>query len=220
LTYDPPKARQLLQAAGWTVDKSGALVKNGKPFEIVILHHGMDIPHLNIYLEDLKAVGLQVRIDKVSEASFTKRVDEHDFDLVWVNWSATRLRDPEPDWHSKTANEIATNNRSGVQDPEIDRLIEAQKLEMSLVKRDEILRQIDRRLTQIMPYVLLWQSDHNRLLYWNRFGTPRFVLDKYNREDKISTYWWFDPQKSAVLDKAMQAGEGLPMEPKEVRYHE
>lgn len=218
--FDPQRARQLLAEAGWQVGDDGVLRKDGQPFDLVFLHHGEIIPHLNIFLEDLKSVGIQARIDLVSRASFTKRVDEHDFDLVWRNWSASRLRDPENLWHSSTADQIATQNISGVMDPEIDALIEAQRLEMDLAKRNEIIRKIDGRLTSIMPYVLLWQSDRARLLYWNRFGTPEYVLDRYGREEAAMVYWWLDPEKSARLDEARSADQALPSSPGQVRYGE
>jgi microcin C transport system substrate-binding protein len=219
--YDPDKARALLKEAGWTVNNQGVLVNaQGAPFELVILNHDETVPQLTIYLEDLKAVGIQARIELISYATFTKRVDEHDFDLVWRNWGATRLRDPESMWSSKTAGEIATQNISGVQDAAIDALIEQQKLEFDLGKRNAILKKIDNRLTDIMPYVLMWQSDRNRLLYWNRFGMPASVLDKFNREEAALVYWWFDAEKSARLDEAMKKGEALPAEPETVHYQE
>lgn len=220
LGYNPDRARALLKEAGWMVDGSGVLTKEGKSFELVFLHHGEVTPHLTIYLEDLKKVGIQARIDVVSAATHTKRVDEHDFDMIWRNWGASRLRDPETMWSSKTANETATQNISGVKDPAIDTLIAEQRLEMDLGKRNEIVRKIDRRLTEIMPYVLLWQSDRSRLLYWNRFGTPKNVLNKYDREDAAPAYWWFDAEKSARLGEAMKADRALPPEPNEIHYQE
>jgi microcin C transport system substrate-binding protein len=171
-------------------------------------------------LEDLKAVGIQAKLEVVSFASFTKRVDEHDFDVIWSNWGGSRLQDPESMWHSKTADEIATQNHPGVKDPEIDALIESQKQEMDTGKRNEILRKIDAKLVAIMPYVLLWQSDRSRLLYWNRFGTPKTVLDKFDREDSALVYWWFDPKKSAELDEARKADRALPALASEVHYSE
>lgn len=220
LNFDPEKARALLREAGWVVDASGTLAKDGQPFEIVFLHHGDDLRHLNIYLEDLKNVGIRARIDLVSQAAFTKRKDTHEFDLLWANWGASRLRDPETMWHSRTASDVATQNLSGVNDPEIDKLIDAQKTEMDLSRRNDILKQIDQRLTALMPYVLLWQSDHTRLLYWNKFGTPKSVLDKFNREEVAMAYWWFDPEKSRALEAAMKSDSPLPAAPAEVRYAE
>ena len=219
--YDPEKARRLLQEAGWQVGGDGILAKDGQPLSIVILHHeGSDLRHLNIYIEDMKKVGVSARIDLVSQATFTKRADNHEFDMMWVNWEASRLRDPEPMWSSKTSDEIASQNHPGVKDPEIDALIQSQKLELDINKRDEILKQIDTRLMAISPYVLMWQSGRHPMLYWNKFGTPKYVLSKYGNEFDALTYWWFDPAKAAALDDAIKKSAPLPPLPAEVRYTE
>jgi microcin C transport system substrate-binding protein len=140
--------------------------------------------------------------------------------MIWRNWSASRLRDPEAMWHSKTVMDIATQNSAGVNDPEIDALIESQKQEMDLAKRNEILKKIDERLTAIVPYVLLWQSDRQKLLYWNKFGTPKYVLNKYDREDAAAVYWWFDPDKAQALNEARRNDAALPALPARVEYAE
>jgi microcin C transport system substrate-binding protein len=218
--FDPDRARALLAEAGWKANAQGLLEKDGAPLRITILHHGEDLRHLSIFQQDLRRVGIEATIDLVSYATFTKRVQGHDFDLIWRNWGSVRLTDPEASWSSKQADEIATNNITGLRDPEIDALIEAQKTEMDAGKRKEILRKIDNRLVQIVPYILMWQADRHRLLYWNRFGTPRTVLDKFNREDCVGTYWWYDPERARALGEAMRAGTPLPRLPEEVRYSE
>jgi microcin C transport system substrate-binding protein len=218
LQYDPGKARDLLAEAGYQVNDRGQLEKDGVPLEVVILYHGTPIPQLTIYIEDMKKVGIEASIDTVSYASFVKRMDNQEFDLAWRNWSAARLRDPEPMWHSKTAHQVASQNLSGVENKEIDALIEQQKTEMDLDTRNEILKKIDSILCKIHPYVLLWQSDRNRLLYWNRYGTPEYVLDKYNREDYTPIYWWYDSEKDALLKEAMRTNSDLASEPAEIHY--
>lgn len=218
--YEPDRARALLQEAGWNVNASGVLEKDGKPLSIVFLHHGDDLRHLNIYLESLKAVGIQASIDQVSLATFRKRVDSHDFDMIWAAWGASRLRDPEPAWDSSTAMEIATNNVPGVKDPAIDALIKQQKTEPDLAKRNEILRQLDVRLVEIIPYVLLWQSDSAKLLYWNKFGTPKQILGKYGDERNALVYWWLDKEKEKQLAEAMKNNQSLPLAPEKQIYSE
>jgi microcin C transport system substrate-binding protein len=147
-------------------------------------------------------------------------MDNHEFDMYWVAWGAGRLRDPEPVWISTTADEVASNNYPGVKDPLIDSLIIAQKTEMDLDKRNAILSRIDGRLNQIIPYVLLWQADHHRILYWNRFGTPTYVFDKFGREDCIPTYWWVDPDKDKAMQEAIKSGATLPANSGDVHYQE
>lgn len=217
--YDPDKARALLKDAGWQVGLDGILAKDGQPFDITILHYeSNDMRHLNIYLEDLKAVGINAHVELTSQSTFTKRVDDHEFDMIWAAWGASRLRDPEPMWSSKTADDIATENYCGFKDAEVDKLIDAQKTEMDLGKRNEILKQIDQRLMALSPYVLMWQTSSTRLLYWNRFGTPKYVLSKFGDESDALTYWWYDPAKAAALDDAMKRDAALPALPADVHY--
>ncbi len=219
--YDPEKARALLKEAGWQVGPDGILTKNGQPLTIKFLYQAeADMRHLNIYLEDLKAVGINASVDQVSESTLRKRVDNYDFDMLWQNWQAVRLDDPEPMWSSKQADEIAGQNLCGVKDAEIDALIAQQKTEMDAGKRDEIIKKIDAKLMTICPYVLMWESGDVRLLYWNKFGTPKYVLSKYGDENDAFEYWWYDSDKAKALDEAQKNGTALPKLPDEVHYQE
>jgi microcin C transport system substrate-binding protein len=211
--YDPVAARKLFAEAGWKPGPDGVLAKGGRKFSVTFLTASV-MPHYNVYLEDLKKSGVDAKLEQMSQSTISKRIDNHDFDLYWANWGASRLRDPEASWHSKTAREVASNNYPGVSDKEIDALIEQQKTEMDLGRRNEILRKIDARLVAIVPYVLMWQSDNTRLLYWNRFGTPKYLLDKFNREDAIIPYWFLDARK----DEAIKAKKTLPVDTGVVRY--
>ncbi|MDO4946414.1 MAG: extracellular solute-binding protein [Fibrobacter sp.] len=209
--FNPDSARALFADAGYKVNGQGVLEKDGKPFAINFITSSEDLRHLTLFQEDLKKIGVVATIEQMSQSTLRKRLDDADFDLYWVNWGAGRLRDPEASWSSKTAMDKGTNNLSGLQDAVVDSLIELQKTEFDLAKRNEILKALDNRLSEIVPYVLMWQCDHHRILYWNRYGMPEKVLDNFNREDAIPVYWWVDPVKSAALDKAMKAGEALPI---------
>ncbi len=209
--FNPDSARALFAEAGYKVNAQGILEKDGKPFAINFITSQEDLRHLTLFLEDLKKVGVQASIEQMSQSTLRKRLDDLDFDLYWVNWGAGRLRDPEASWSSATALQKGTNNLAGVQDKVVDSLINLQKTEFDLAKRNEILKALDNRLAEIVPYVLMWQCDHHRILYWNRYGTPDKVFDRFNREDAIPVYWWLDLAKSAALDKAMKAGESLPI---------
>jgi microcin C transport system substrate-binding protein len=64
----------------------------------------------------------------------------------------------------------------------------------------------------------MWQAPSHRLLYWNRFGTPKYVLSKFGNETDALMYWWYDPAKAAALDDAMKRDVSLPALPAEVHY--
>ncbi len=162
-------------------------------------------------------MGVDATIDLVSRATWSKRMDTHDFDMLWINISASRLRDPEASWSSKTADEVATNNCAGVKDPEIDQLIDQQR-ESTSSNVPIILREIDTRLSAINPFVRRGSISENRILYWNKFGAPKSIFDKFNREDVGPlVYWWLDPEKESALLEAMKTNTGPP-EPAEIIY--
>lgn len=217
--YDPDKARALLKDAGWQVGPDGILRKDGQPLLVKFLYQAdNEMKQLNIYLEDLKKVGIQAVVDPVSQSTYTKRMDNLDFDMTWAGFQAVRLNDPEPLWSSKQVNEQATQNLSGVKDAEIDQLIEQQKTEMDAGKRNEILKKIDARLMALCPYVMLWEPGDVRLLYWNKFGTAKYVLAKYEDEADALIYWWYDPDKAKALEEAQKNHTALPKQPDEVHY--
>jgi len=219
--FNSDKARSLLKEAGWVVNDKGQQEKQGKSFGITFITTSEDLRHINVYVEDLKQVGIIAKIEKLSWSSLSKRMDNHEFDMYWAGWGATRLRDPEAMWHSKTANQIATNNMAGVQDDLIDSLIEIQKTIMDIEKRNSILKQIDTRLGEIIPYVLLWGLDYHRILYWNKFGTPEYVLGKFlDPLESVIPYWWKDSEKEKTLETAKTSDQKLPLLPAEIHYRE
>jgi len=210
--YAPDSARKLMEEAGYTVNAQGKLVdKAGKPFELTFLNHAEDIRHTTKFQEDLKAVGIESNIETVSLSTFRQRIDDANFDLCWLAWGAGRLSDPEASWHSKTAGDKGTNNVPGLQDKIIDSLIEAQKTELNLDARNGILRKLDTRLTEIVPYILLWQSENSKILHWRRFGYPKSLYGKFNREESIPIYWWYSPEKARELQEAQKNNEALPI---------
>ena len=81
-------------------------------------------------------------------------------------------------------------------------------------------REIDARVAAAVPYVLLWQTDSTRILYWNKFGTPRTVLSRLGRENAVLSYWWYDSDRVEELERAVRGGTCLPAVPELVDYDE
>ena len=216
--YNLDSARILLAQAGYKVNAKGILEKNGKPFEITFLESNPDLRHLNLFVEDLKKVGILAKIDQLSQSSIRKKVDQFDFDLHQMAFGGSRLRDPEPMWQGAQAKVNGSANIAGVQDRQIDSLIQAQKSENDLNKRNQILKAIDQRLLAIQPFILSWANNNTRLLYWNKFSTPQYVLDKYNGHDMIVTYWSENTEKNKSLVAAKSDKKALESNPSEVYW--
>ncbi len=220
--YNVAKARTLLREAGWAVNaKTGKLEKSGVPFVVNFLGRSSSFNRfLAIYSEGLKQVGIDLKIDMKDLAVWAKDVDAFNFDMTLQNWAAALKRDPEQLWSSAEADRKTSSNIPGFKHPRVDALIKEQQTIFDVNKRNDIYREIDGLIFQEYPYLLLWNADHVRLLYWNKFGTPDWVLDKYYNEYAALKYWWLDEDAQADLEAARAEGESLPPKPLDIKFGE
>lgn len=218
--YNPEKARALFKEAGWVVNpQSGKLEKDGKPFTF----HWLDREKTNskfmaLFREDVGKLGITFEEDIKDWASWQKDMEEFNFDMTWCAWGGGIHKDPEDMWFSKEADRKSGNNVTGFKDAKVDELIEKQKAIFDVNERHEIVRQIDGIVTKQFPYILLWYKNNTRLLYWNKFGMPAWVLGKYGNEFSSLAYWWYDEDQAAGLKDAMASGKALRAHPADVRF--
>lgn len=209
--YDLEIARTLLKEAGWKPNSKGILEKDGKKFSFVILDRDKRTEkYFTIFIEDLKKVGIQASLETTDLAAWSARIDKYDFDMTWTAWGGAVFKDPETLWDSKYIDENGQYNLAAFKNPRVDKLIEQQKSEFNLNKRNTIVKEIDKLVYEEYPYVLLWHMDHTRLLYWNRFGMPKEPLGKYGDESAATLLWWYDSEKDKALQKAVQDVTALP----------
>ena len=220
--FDKEKASQLLKEAGWIVNpETGILEKDGKPFRFKFLTRDASVEKfISIYAEDLKDVGIELKIDKKDWAAWSKDMDEFNYSMTWAAWGASLFKDPESMWASKEADRKASNNITGFKNAEVDALVEQQKTLFDIGERHRINREIDQIVYNEFPYALLWNIDYVRLLYWNKFGTPDSVLSKYGDEQSIYGYWWYDEDAVADLESAIKSKSMLPQKPESIVFDE
>jgi microcin C transport system substrate-binding protein len=219
IEFDKQKARQLLKEAGWIVNRAtGLLEKNGKRFSFRFLISQASLEKFPaIYAEDLKDVGIELIIDKKDWAAWARDMDEFNYEMTWASWGSGVFKNPEGMWQSKEADRRSGNNITGFKNARVDQLIEKQKGIFDIAERNTLYREIDQIIYTEAPYVLLWNINYTRLLYWNKFGTPETVLSKFGDETSAYWYWWIDADSQADLEDAMQ--NGMPLPPKEASVH-
>lgn len=220
IPFDPEKARTLLDDAGWVVNPAtGIREKDGKPFIFRFLYRDpTQDKFLTIYEEALRDAGIQLIRERKDFTAWSKDLDEQNFEASQGVWRMALFKDAETMWHSKEASRRSGQNYSGFMNDEVDRLIEQAKSEFDVRKRRAMLRKIDAILVKESPYVLEWYADNTRLLYWNKFGMPDTVLDKYSDEACIYRYWWYDDDKAEELVEARENGFTLPAEPVDINF--
>ena len=220
IPFDKDRARALLAAAGWTAaPETGLLAKDGRSLRLRYLSRGdSDDKFTAIFQEDLKDVGIELVVDKKDWAAWAKDMDEYNFDLTWAAWSAGLFKNPESMWAAKEADRPSGQNITGYRNPDVDALIDAQRTEFDVQQRHEIVRRIDALVTRDVPYILLWNKNSTRLLWWNKFGLPDAPLGKYGDERAAHAYWWADPDAAADLAHAVESGRTLPARPARTAY--
>ena len=218
--FDVAQAKSLLREAGYAANpQTGILEKEGRPLSFRFLtRDGSSDKYLVVCNTAFKEVGIDMKIDRKDYAAWMRDMDAYNYDMTWASWSQVIFRDPEDMWLSHEADRPSGNNITGFKDPRVDALIEQQKTVFSITARNDICREIDARVTAAVPYVLLWNTDTTRLLYWDKFGMPDIVLTKFGDERSLLGYWWYDADSVAELKAAMATGDILPQRPVRVDF--
>lgn len=220
IRFNKEEARKLLKEAGWVANPvTGILEKNGTPFSFRFLDRDPSTQKfLDVFAEDLKDVGIKMTPDMKDQAAWSKDVDEFNFDMTWSNWTGAIPNDPEPQWFSKEAENKAGQNLSGLKSPQIDALIVKQRSMFDPKQQEEVIRELDAIVFKQFPYALLWNRSSVWLAYWNKFGMPATVLDKYNDESVAQNYWWYDEDSDSDLKDAVANKAALPKKDFEVDF--
>ncbi|WP_425529232.1 extracellular solute-binding protein [Leptospira stimsonii] len=219
IDFDVKMARELLAQAGWKTNSKGILEKEGKEFKFSILERDKKSEkYLTLIQERAKEVGIVISLESTDLAEWSSRMDKYDFDMTWAAWGGGIFKDPEAMWYSKYADEKGQPNLAGFKNPEVDKLIEQQRAEFSVPKRNEILKKIDKILTSQVPYVLLWNTSATRIMYWNKFKSPKNPLGKYGSEKEASSLWWLDSERSSQLEEAILKKTKLASIPEKVYF--
>lgn len=201
--YDVEGAKRLLAEAGYA---------KGFSFTFLSRSAGED-KFLSLFSQALADCNVKMEIVRKDFAGWMRDMDAFSFDMTWASWGAGVFRNPETSWHSAEGKRPGGNNVTGLDLPEVDALIAREKSLMSADARAAVYRLIDERVAAQVPYVLLWNTDERRLLYWNKFGMPKSVLGRYGDEDGVLAYWWYDEDRAAELDAAIAEEMCLPNVP-------
>lgn len=196
------RASDLLDEAGWTVGEDG-LRRNadGEVLEIVFLESQPSFERVILpYVENLKRLGIDARLDMVDPAQAQQRRDESDFDMA--NLSPAMGLEPGSElkqWFGSEGASESNRNLMGLADPAIDRLIE------QVVNADEkeemqtAVRALDRVLRAERFWVPQWYKPTHWVAYYDMYDHPD-PLPPYALGEM--DFWWQDAEAGARLQAA------------------
>lgn len=176
LKYDPKKAAELLNSAGWSdSDKDGVLDRliNGKKtdFRFTLAYANKDSEkYWTTYKEDLARAGIRMELRLMEWNAFQKMLDDRSFDMIAMAWGGGSVDFyPKQIWHSSSANGGGSNFIS-YSNPKVDKLIEEGGAELDKKKRIAIYHKIFNEIAADAPYVFLWDGKYEFYLHSGRMG--------------------------------------------------
>jgi peptide/nickel transport system substrate-binding protein len=160
-TYDPTKARKLLEEAGWVdTDDDGVLDKNGKPFEITLLTYTERAalpPTAEMIQSQLGEVGIKSELNvlKYDAASEIKKAGE--FDMFLVGRGLLFIPDPDSimmeDYHSTYGVDGVV--WYGYHNERVNELIDNGRVTMDTKERKRIYDEVQKLVFEDAPIVYL-----------------------------------------------------------------
>jgi peptide/nickel transport system substrate-binding protein len=154
-SYDPEKARQLLDQTGYFARKNGM---RGLRFELKTTPEGARIGE--IFQAMLQRVGIELTIRTLEFATYYADIQAGNFDMTSLQWVG--INDPNQYYRVFDSKETPPHgeNRGFYSNPAMDRLVEAGKVTVDRDARKKIYSQVQQLAADDLPYVSLWWVDN------------------------------------------------------------
>ena len=178
--YNPQRARELLDAAGYPA-------RNGARFRLAMKTSTEETTRLlaAVLQQQWRVVGVELDIQTYEFATFFADVQKGAFQLYSLRWIGGN-NDPDMfqyAFHS-TFTPPTGANRGHYSNPEVDRLIDLGRREIDERKRKQIYARIQQLLAEDLPYIDLWYLD-NVLVHSKR--THNFQISPPGNYDFLTT---------------------------------
>jgi peptide/nickel transport system substrate-binding protein len=147
-TFDPEKARSLLDEAGWKPGSDGIREKDGVKFSFTIMNRSGRVDRIaiaQVIQAQLKDIGIDVKMETKESAAWTKQWRSGEWEAVVGGWMLPA--DPS------VTNQYAckgSNNMTGLCSEELDKLMYASDQELDFAKRKPLIDQVQVKLAEEM----------------------------------------------------------------------
>lgn len=158
--YDPEKAKQLLEEAGWKVGSDGIREKDGVKLSLKFLAsspNSVNDALVPIMIQNYKDIGIEVKAEQMEFRTLIEKQTEakegkFSYHLAFLAWALT----PHPDSSSVFGTD-GSSNKTLYSNPVVDELLKNALNEMDQDKRRELYNELYKELSDDLPYIFLYQ---------------------------------------------------------------
>ncbi len=164
LPYDPKRAAELLDEAGWK-DSNGDGIrdKDGVPFRFEFLGQAASTfvdQLMPIMKEELRKVGIDMVERRLEFNVLIETIKDHKFDGYSGAWVSGLVSDPFQLWHSSSIANKGSNYVS-FRNPEADGLLEQARVEFDAEKRKQLYWRWQEIIHDEQPYTFLFVPEES-----------------------------------------------------------
>ena len=188
------QARDLLKAAGWTVQNGELRNAKGELFTVEFLDNSGSMGRVvTPYAKNLEKLGMQVQYKVIDFALLQKRMDVFDFDITSSRTVGSEAPGTEllERFGSKAAKTEGSGNVIGIQNPAVDALLDKAVGAQTRPQLVAALRALDRVLRHGHYVVPHWYGAVHRVAWRaGKFGQPDVLPLYYQPEAWVTSVWW------------------------------
>ncbi len=195
------KSSHLLHAAGLTMKGNMRMNELGEPFtvEFLLEEPGFKAHH-EVYIKNLKLLGIDASLRLVDPVQYRSRVDAFDFDMCVQRFSfSTTPGDSLRTYFSSSAAATkGSQNLAGISNPAVDALVDGIIAAPDRPTLITACKALDRVIRAGRYWVPHWYKASHWIAYWDVFNRPP-KKPRYARG--IPETWWYDADKAAKLER-------------------
>ncbi len=195
------KALKLMAEAGYEPGDDGMLRdKDGKTLDIEFIEDTQSFDRIiTPYIENLKALGVNARYNRIDPSQYQARTQSNDFEMLFGAYRTGLVEGSGLQQRFGCEDRDDVFNPAGYCNPVVDALTEKVIEAETYDEMSAAVRAIDRIMRHDYFMVPVWMLQENWVAYYDMYEYPE-TLPEFGLG--YLDYWWVNPDKAAALKSA------------------
>ncbi len=187
------KAKKILDNLGWKVRENILYDDEGNKveFNFLLAQKGFE-RILAPFAVNLSKLGIKLHYRTIDLSLYQRRVDSFDFDMMVMSYPQSQSPGNEliAMFHSSSANKKGSYNLMGIQNSNIDKMLETMIYSSSRKELITAAHLADRFLWNEFYMLPNWYINKHRVAFFDKFNKPKNLPKYYEATNYVLKTWW------------------------------